>query len=158
MLNGGAGQGSQLYLEDGVPLRSAGFGNVNGLYEANIEQAGSVEVVRGPGSALYGSNAEQGLINIIPRAPSAALSGQLDLTVGEFGLYQQMGTISDTFGANGLRISAENDHNSGWRDDTRVDEQKMVIRDVWSSGVDTLTMTISGQQLNQQNRRLSPGQ
>ena len=150
VLNGGAGQGSQLYLEDGVPLRSAGFGNVNGLYEANIEQAGSVEVVRGPGSALYGSNAEQGLINIIPRAPSAALSGQLDLTFGEFGLYQQMGTISDTFGGNGLRISAENDHNSGWRDDTRVDEQKMIIRDVWSSGADTLTTTISGQQLNQQ--------
>jgi len=128
VLNGGAGQGSELYLEDGVPLRAAGFGNVNGLYEANIEQAGSVEVVRGPGSALYGSNAEQGLINIIPRAPSAERTGQADLTIGEFGLWQQMGTISDTIGNNGLRISAENDHDHGWRDDTRVDEQKMVVR------------------------------
>jgi len=146
VLNGGAGQGSVLYLEDGVPLRSAGFGNVNGLYEANIEQAGAVEVVRGPGSALYGSNAVHGLVNIIPRAPSEDLSGQADLTFGEFGLYQQTGTISDY----GLRISAENNHNSGWRDDTRIDEQKMVLRDVWSSGDDTLTTTISGQLLNQQ--------
>jgi outer membrane receptor protein involved in Fe transport len=150
VLNGGAGQGSQLYLEDGVPLRSAGFGNVNGLYEANIEQAGSVEVVRGPGSALYGSNAEQGLINIIPRAPTAELSGQLDVVGGEFGLWQQMGTVSDTIGNNAFRVSAENDHNSGWRDDTRVDEQKMIVRDVWSGGSDTVTTTVSGQMLNQQ--------
>lgn len=146
VLNGGAGQGSVLYLEDGVPLRSAGFGNVNGLYEANIEQAGSVEVVRGPGSALYGSNAVHGLIDIIPKAPTEDLTGQLDLVTGEFGLWQQMGTISE----DGLRLSAENNHNSGWRDDTRVDEQKMVIRDVWRSGPDTLTTTISGQMLDQQ--------
>jgi len=146
VLTGGAGQGSQLYLEDGVPLRSAGFGNVNGLYEANIEQAGSVEVVRGPGSALYGSNAEQGLINIIPRAPTDHLSGQADLEFGEFGLYRQMGTVSDY----GLRLSAENSHNSGWRDDTRIDEQKMVVRDVWGNGADTITTTLSGQMLNQQ--------
>src|SRR5579859_5089377 len=125
VLNGGAGQGSVLYLEDGIPLRSAGFGNVNGLYEANAEQAGSIEVVRGPGSALYGSNAVHGLVNFIPRAPSADLSGQVDLTAGEFGLWQQMGSISES----GLRLSAENNHNSGWRDDTRLDEQKMVIRD-----------------------------
>lgn len=146
VLNGGAGQGSVLYLEDGVPLRSAGFGNVNGLYEANIEQAGSVEVVRGPGSALYGSNAVHGLIDIIPKAPTTDLTGQLDLVAGEFGLWQQMGTISEE----GLRLSAENNHSTGWRDDTRVDEQKMVIRDVWRSGPDTLTTTISGQLLDQQ--------
>lgn len=150
VLNGGAGQGSVLYLEDGVPLRSAGFGNVNGLYEANIEQAGSVEVVRGPGSALYGSNAVHGLVNIIPRAPSGDLSGQADLTVGEFGLWQQMGTISDTIGNNGVRVSVENNHNSGWRDETRLDEQKMVVRDVWAGASDTVTTTISGQMLNQQ--------
>ena len=150
VLDGGAGQGAVLYLEDGVPLRSAGFGNVNGLYEADIEQAGSVEVVRGPGSALYGSNAVHGLVNIIPRAPSAELSGNLDVTGGEFGLWQQMGSVSDTIGGNGLRISAENDHDSGWRDDTRADEQKMVARDVWAGASDTVTTTISGQRLNQQ--------
>jgi len=31
VLTGGAGAGSFLYLEDGVPLRAAGFANVNGL-------------------------------------------------------------------------------------------------------------------------------
>ncbi len=31
---GGAGAGSFLYTLDGVPLRAAGFANVNGLFEA----------------------------------------------------------------------------------------------------------------------------
>ncbi|MBT4491184.1 MAG: TonB-dependent receptor, partial [Rhodospirillaceae bacterium] len=72
VLTGGAGAGSFLYLQDGVPLRAAGFGNVNGLFEAHTEQAGSIEVVRGPGSALYGSNAVHGMINVLSRAPSKA--------------------------------------------------------------------------------------
>ena len=45
VLTGGAGAGSFLYLEDGIPLRAAGFANVNGLFEVNYEQAGGIEVV-----------------------------------------------------------------------------------------------------------------
>lgn len=150
VLNGGAGQGSFLLLEDGVPLRAAGFGNVNGLYEVNAEQAGSIEVVRGPGSALYGSNALHGLINVIPRAPSPTLESEVDVTTGSYGFWQGMGTVSDTDGNNGYRLSVEDHHESGWRDDTRMDEQKFVARDIWRSGDDIITATTSGQNLNQQ--------
>jgi iron complex outermembrane receptor protein len=149
-LSGGAGQGSVLLLEDGVPLRAAGFGNVNGLYEANPELSGSIELVRGPGSALYGSNAVHGLINFIPRAPSDVFSADVDGTIGSFGYAQAMGSVSDRFGDNAVRLSAEDHHESGWRDDSRMDEQKYVLRDVWQSGDDTLTATVSGQNLNQQ--------
>lgn len=150
VLNGGAGQGSVLLLEDGVPLRAAGFGNVNGLYEVNVEQAGGIEVVRGPGSALYGSNALHGLINVIPRAPSPTLESEADVTAGSYGFWQGMATVSDTVGDNGYRFSAEDHHESGWRDDTRMDEQKFVARDIWRNGDDIITATASGQTLNQQ--------
>ena len=149
-LNGGAGQGSFLLLEDGVPLRAAGFGNVNGLYEANVEQAGSVEVVRGPGSALYGSNAVHGLINVIPRDPASDPQQSLDVSGGSYGYFQAMGSISDRLGDSGLRVSAEDHHEGGWRDDTRLDEQKFVLHDLWQDGGDSLTTTLSGQDLNQQ--------
>ena len=56
VLTGAGSCGAFLFLEDGIPIRPAGFCNVNSLFEINTEQAQSVEVIRGPGNALYGSN------------------------------------------------------------------------------------------------------
>jgi outer membrane receptor protein involved in Fe transport len=59
-----------LFLEDGIPTRSTGFFNHNALYEIDIPQAGGIEVVRGPGSALYGSDAVAGVINVLTHNPT----------------------------------------------------------------------------------------
>ena len=79
VLTGAGSCGAFLFLEDGIPIRPAGFCNVNGLLEANTEQAQSIEVIRGPANALYGSNALHGITNVLmpmpdlERAPSASL-------------------------------------------------------------------------------------
>ncbi|MGE3930503.1 MAG: TonB-dependent receptor, partial [Hyphomonadaceae bacterium] len=65
VLVGGQSAGSFLILEDGVPIRAPGFSNVNALFETSLDLAESVEVIRGPGSALYGSNAVHGLVNVL---------------------------------------------------------------------------------------------
>ena len=57
-----------LYLEDGVPTRSTGFFNHNALYEINMPQADAIEVTKGPGSALYGSDAIGGVVNVLTRS------------------------------------------------------------------------------------------
>jgi len=57
-----------LYLEDGVPTRSTGFFNHNALYEVNLPQSGGLEVLKGPGTALYGSDAIGGVVNVLTRA------------------------------------------------------------------------------------------
>jgi len=69
VLTGAGSCGAFLFLEDGLPIRPTGFCNVNQLFEVNSEQASAVEVVRGPGSAFYGSNALHGLVNIITPDP-----------------------------------------------------------------------------------------
>ena len=74
-----------LFLEDGIPSRSTGFFNHNGLYEINIPQAGGIEVVRGPGSALYGSDAVAGVINVLTPAPPPALEIRGSLELGDHG-------------------------------------------------------------------------
>jgi iron complex outermembrane receptor protein len=51
VLTGGAGAGSFLYLQDGIPLRAPGFANINGLMEASDALAERLEVIRGPGGA-----------------------------------------------------------------------------------------------------------
>jgi outer membrane cobalamin receptor len=65
VLTGPGSCGAFLFLENGVPIRPAGFCNVNQLFEIDTEQAQSIEVIRGPGNALYGSNALHGIVNVL---------------------------------------------------------------------------------------------
>ena len=69
VLTGAGACGAVLVLEDGIPIRPVGTCNVNELFEVNVEQAAAVEILRGPGSALYGSSAVHGIINVIPPMP-----------------------------------------------------------------------------------------
>ncbi len=69
VLTGAGACGAVLVLEDSIPIRPVGSCNVNELFEVNIEQATAVEVLRGPGSSLYGSSAVHGIINVIPPLP-----------------------------------------------------------------------------------------
>ena len=69
VLTGPGSCGGFLYLEDGIPVRPAGFCNVNQLFEINTEQARSIEIIRGPGNALYGSNALHGTVNVLMPSP-----------------------------------------------------------------------------------------
>jgi outer membrane receptor protein involved in Fe transport len=69
VLTGAGSCGAFLFLENGVPVRPVGFCNVNVLFEVNAEQAQAVEVLRGPGSALYGSNAMHGTVNVLQPWP-----------------------------------------------------------------------------------------
>ena len=74
VLTGAGSCGAFLFLEDGIPIRPAGFCNVNGLLEANTEQAQSIEVIRGPANALYGSNALHGITNVLMPMPDSGRS------------------------------------------------------------------------------------
>jgi len=53
-----------------------------------------VEVVKGPQSALYGRNTFAGAINYVTQRPSADLTGRVEGTVGDNGLYKLLGSMS----------------------------------------------------------------
>jgi outer membrane receptor protein involved in Fe transport len=150
VLTGGAGAGSFLYLEDGIPLRAAGFANVNGLFEVNYEQAGGIEVVRGPGSAFYGSNAVHGLINVLTRAPSLDLEREIDFSVGPHDLYQTKATISDTIGRHGYRVSVNGTTDGGYVSDAGYDQQKVSLRHDYFGDIDSFKTIFSYTNLNQE--------
>jgi len=124
VLTGGAGAGSFLYTLDGVPLRAAGFANVNGLLEAPTEIAARIEVFKGPGPADYGSNAVHGLINVV-----------LD-DVNRYGEKLSVQSSSRGYGnaalvtniTENLRISAVFAHDDGFRDDSGFDQQKLTVQ------------------------------
>ena len=66
-----------LFLEDGLrmnnPRRQTDFGEITGLVD--VSHLSSVEVVRGPASVLYGSDAIGGVLNLVTRVPSVGSSG-----------------------------------------------------------------------------------
>ncbi len=82
VLTGAGACGAFLFLEDGIPIRPAGFCNANQLFEINTEQARSIEVIRGPGNALYGSNALHGIINVLMPSPSARSLANFGMEIG----------------------------------------------------------------------------
>ncbi len=122
--------GVYLFLEDGIPTRPTGFFNHNGLYEVNMPQADAVEVVRGPGSALYGSDAIGGIINTLTAAPpSEGREAQADLEAGADGWQRLLARAGGGDGeGNGLLISANSTASDGYRDRADYDRQSANLR------------------------------
>lgn len=87
-----------LVLVNGREENSNLFGGVLwDLFPIPIEDVKRIEVIRGPGSVLYGANAYSGVINIITRHPR---EGRRIFLHPEFGSYQENpGIISATAGA-----------------------------------------------------------
>jgi iron complex outermembrane receptor protein len=117
-----------LYLEDGIPTRSTGFFNHNALYEINVPQSDRIEVTKGPVTALYGSDAIGGIIDVGTRAPSDTPEIGASLEGGSFGWQRALLTGSNTFGVNGLRADINLTRTDGWRDATDYDRQSATFR------------------------------
>lgn len=67
-----------MILIDGMPIVS-GLSTVYGLSGIPISLVERVEVVKGPGSALYGSEAMGGIVNVITKDPALAPRASADL-------------------------------------------------------------------------------
>jgi iron complex outermembrane recepter protein len=78
-----------LYLEDGIPIRTTGLFNHNALLEMNMAAVKSIEVIKGPSSALYGSEAIGGAINFITAVPTAVPVLRLSMQGNNLG-YKRM--------------------------------------------------------------------
>lgn len=131
-----------LYLEDGIPTRSTGFFNHNALYEINIPQAAGIEVTKGPGTALYGSDAIGGVINVLTGAPSLSPEVMISGDMGEFGFKRLMLSGSNTMDENGYRADVNSTATDGWRDATEYDRQSATLRWDRAVGNDMIIKTV----------------
>ncbi len=132
VLSGGGACGAFLLAEQGIPLRAAGFCNVNELFDSHSENATRIEVIRGPGTAFYGSNAVHGMINVVLPEPD----GTREVTVeagprgtlrGNARIGFDNGNFKHTLLLNGIS-------EQGFRPESGYDQQK--VSWLYSSALD----------------------
>ncbi len=152
VLTGAGACGSFLMAEDGIPLRPAGFCNVNELFEAHTEQARRVEVIRGPANALYGSNALHGVVNIIEPA-SFGTGTRLGLEGGAW----DYGRLSLSHGGDNLAVAFTGSTADSFRDEAGVDQQKLSLRHRFRGDGYRVTSGLTATNLNQETASYVPG-
>jgi outer membrane receptor protein involved in Fe transport len=138
VLTGAGSCGAFLVAADSISLRAPGFCNVNQLFDANTEQAGRIEVIKGPATALYGSNAMHGLINVISAAPPESEDQNIAVEAGSWDYYRAKYRYGNTWGANGISVRINGSTFGGYQDDSGYDQQKATLRhdyqgDTWST-------------------------
>lgn len=74
-----------LLLVDGLEVNELNSGGFYGGGQFNLANVERIEVVYGPASALYGTNAVSGIVNVITRRPGEGKEGRVDVAVGSFG-------------------------------------------------------------------------
>lgn len=122
--------GYYLFMQDGIAVQSSGFFNHNGLAYTSFENADNVEVLKGAGSALYGSDAVAATINVNSlEKPSKQLEREVKTTAGSFGFYSAKAEMSDTIDEkSAYRANVSYSTEDGYREHTSYDRVEANLR------------------------------
>lgn len=104
-----------LYLEDGLPIRPMGIFNHNALLEINQYNLQTIEVVKGPVSSLYGSEAVGGTINLISLKPPVDPEFKFGVQADNYGYRRFQAAGGATVGKIGFHIAGISSlQENGW--------------------------------------------
>lgn len=112
-----------LLLVDGVPVSGYGSGGSSGFSELNFDNIASVEVVKGPGSALYGSNAIGGIINVITKDPVPGQQVKVWSELGDNSQWRSGLTGSSSGDKLSFNASLNYINSDNWREHSAVDKK-----------------------------------
>lgn len=132
------------YLEDGIPIRPAGLFNHNAMYEINLEGIDSIEVLKGPASSLYGSNAAGGAVNFLTRAAGAKPQAMIGYQRSNQGFEKYDFGLSGSTQHHGLRLSGfVSDRTGGWQQYNNADRAGVTVRHDWEINPSTMLKTVA---------------
>jgi outer membrane receptor protein involved in Fe transport len=96
-----------LVMVDGHPLNDAvtGQGYVGHDFDVDLANVARIEIVRGPGSVLYGTGALFGVINVVTRQAAEGAHASANVTAGSMGLLSGRVTTSARDGNTSLMVS-----------------------------------------------------
>lgn len=150
VLTGAGGCGAFYMAWDGISLRAPGFCNVNQLFDVNSEQAGAVEVLRGPGTAVYGANAVHGVLNVLTPDPDRGPARQLAVEGGPHDYYRVSGAVREQWDQHALGIHFNGASDGGYKADSGFDQQKLTLRHSYSGDLWRVSNALETTNLNQE--------
>lgn len=122
-----------LLLFNGVPVSSLFVGNRSNTWGGMpVEAIQRIEVIRGPGSAIYGADAFAGVINIIFEDADSIGDNRAGLRYGEHNTKELFGKYKKHFGENALSLTYQIEKTDGF--------DALITRDTQSS-LDEITGT-----------------
>ncbi len=150
VLTGAGSCSAFLILENSIPTRPTGFCNVNALFELPVELSQSIEVIRGPSNALYGSNGLHGTMNVLLPAPGSSDGWQGSVAMGPDEYYRGKLGWDGEIGRNRLTFGVLADSYDGFRVDSGYRQQKGFVRIDQPLSNSTLGWMLSLQNLDQE--------
>jgi outer membrane receptor protein involved in Fe transport len=117
-----------LVLLDGVPMTNGQLGDRGALSSMPVQFVERVEVIRGPGSAIYGADAFAGVINIITKTRSNIGRAEVGASVGSFESIEGWGLYGGGVGDFNFAFGIQYNQTEG-DDDRIVDSDAQTIFD-----------------------------
>jgi len=112
----GASTGNTLILVDGFPVNNASA--IDNSYDLNafpLDQIDHIEILKGSGSTLYGSDAVAGVINIITKhAAGQGLKTNVALSGGTYDTFKESVGLSGNLNKTGIAINLSNTDSKGF--------------------------------------------
>ncbi|TKR34163.1 TonB-dependent vitamin B12 receptor [Luteimonas gilva] len=108
----GAGGQQILVMVDGVRIGSASAG-LTAFQDIPVDQIERIEIVRGPFSSLYGSEALGGVIQIFTRRPEGAFTPHASVALGSFDTHRASAGVAGKQGNGWYSINAAHERTDG---------------------------------------------
>lgn len=119
----GASAAHTLLMVDGAPIRDLVW--TSGIFSRGLPTSmiDRIEIIRGPGSALFGSDASAGVINVITKAAGRIEQSEAGVRVGSFDTQSVWGQHKGTWHGFDIGVTADLSHTDGHDPYIAVDGQ-----------------------------------
>jgi vitamin B12 transporter len=112
----GASTGNTLILIDGFPVNNSS--SIDNSYDLNafpLDQIDHIEILKGSGSTLYGSDAVAGVINIITKHPKdQGLKSNVQASGGTYNTFNEAAGINGKINNTGIAVNLSNTDSRGF--------------------------------------------
>lgn len=113
-----------LLLINGIPVTSSLFGGRGPLWKGlMVNNIARIEVIRGPGSAIYGANAFAGVINVITKTSEEIAGTEAGVRTGRFDTQELWALHGDQWGGFDVALALEYFTTNGQREVIDADFQ-----------------------------------